>query len=754
MSLDAVLDRLDGVRKNGKGYAAICPAHPDRNPSLSISSGEDDRVLLTCHAGCSFNDIVKAMGLEPKDLFAPSSGNGGIRPATNKEERPAPEPIADAVVDRLHEALSEKARHYLCKERMLTQEVVDHYQLGMEERNEEKRITIPIRDAQGQVRDIRRWLAPERRTPNSPKMLHWKSGYGAPRLFPEDQLECDELVACEGELDALALIGHGIAAVTLTASADTTFDDSTARRFHGKTVTILMDKDEPGRKGARKRADALVSFAKEVRIASWADDREKGWDVTDELKEHGIESVRDILAAAVPYESEEPSAPSVEKVKPFPTEGLADSIRRLIEEGAAAMQCAPDLIGVPLLVAVGAAIGNSRRLRLKKGWEERSALYAAPIAAPGGAKTHAYNLALEPVHHEANQLRRQYEQEKAAHEAECAQRPEKEKGPRPERPTMKRVVISDATVEAVAPILQQNPRGVLLGREELSGFAQSLNAYKGGKGADRQFYLSTWNGVSTSVDRKKQDEPLFLEEPFLAIAGTIQPDCVRALLHEARWDDGFLDRFLFAFPDYQPVREWTEAVVSDTTKQAVGDVFQRLYRLEMGVDGPEVLVLDDEAKHLWVEWFNHTQRELRDVPETLRGAWSKMPNQCGRLILICHLCRWAAGEADDASIVDVSSVASGTLLAEYFKSHARRVLHVLNEGEEEAMRRRVADWIIRKGNTGLRPRDVVAARIPGIEKADAARELLESLVERGSGEWRPSPSTPSGQRKADLFFLL
>jgi hypothetical protein len=288
----------------------------------------------------------------------------------------------------------------------------------------------------------------------------------------------------------------------------------------------------------------------------------------------------------------------------------------------------------------------------------------------------------------------------------------------------------------------------------LSGFAQAMNAYKGGKGADRQFFLSAWSGVPSSVDRKKQDEPLFLEKPFLAITGTIQPDCVRALLHESMWDDGFLDRFLFAFPDVRPVREWTEAVVNDDAKEAVGRVFEKLYALPMEENSPRPLVMDEDAKRLWVSWFNETQNELREVSETLRGAWAKMPAHCGRLILICHLCRWAAGEVGNADVVDQASVAQGTLLTEYFKSHARRVMHVLGEGEEEQEIRKIINWIKRRDNLGVKPGDVVAARIPGIKKAKEARNLLDMLVESGRGEWRTPSSDLSGQSKSEVFFLL
>lgn len=47
-----------------------CPNHDDRNPSLSVSEGDDQRVLLHCHTGCETEEIVHALGLEMRDLFA------------------------------------------------------------------------------------------------------------------------------------------------------------------------------------------------------------------------------------------------------------------------------------------------------------------------------------------------------------------------------------------------------------------------------------------------------------------------------------------------------------------------------------------------------------------------------------------------------------------------------------------------------------------------------------------------------------
>jgi len=67
--LQAFLDRLERVRKSGRGYTAKCPAHEDRTASLSITAGDDGRILLHCFASCSAAEVVAATGLTLADLF-------------------------------------------------------------------------------------------------------------------------------------------------------------------------------------------------------------------------------------------------------------------------------------------------------------------------------------------------------------------------------------------------------------------------------------------------------------------------------------------------------------------------------------------------------------------------------------------------------------------------------------------------------------------------------------------------------------
>ena len=71
MTLEELLGKLDGVRRSGRGYVARCPAHDDRHPSLSVSAGDEQPIVLHCHTNqCTPDDIMAALGLSTADLAA------------------------------------------------------------------------------------------------------------------------------------------------------------------------------------------------------------------------------------------------------------------------------------------------------------------------------------------------------------------------------------------------------------------------------------------------------------------------------------------------------------------------------------------------------------------------------------------------------------------------------------------------------------------------------------------------------------
>jgi hypothetical protein len=67
--IELLLSRIQSARRTGKGWSGKCPAHEDRNASLSLAEGTDGRVLLRCFAGCEPLAVVQSLGLELRDLF-------------------------------------------------------------------------------------------------------------------------------------------------------------------------------------------------------------------------------------------------------------------------------------------------------------------------------------------------------------------------------------------------------------------------------------------------------------------------------------------------------------------------------------------------------------------------------------------------------------------------------------------------------------------------------------------------------------
>ena len=105
--LQDILSKLKKVKYIGSGrYMAECPAHQDEKPSLSIVAGDDGRVLLKCHAGCVTEDVVKAIGLEMKDLFS----------AKKRQASPLLLPKKRATVQRSSQVSENKGKKECCSQ--------------------------------------------------------------------------------------------------------------------------------------------------------------------------------------------------------------------------------------------------------------------------------------------------------------------------------------------------------------------------------------------------------------------------------------------------------------------------------------------------------------------------------------------------------------------------------------------------------------------------------------------------------------
>lgn len=461
--------------------------------------------------------------------------------------------------------------------------------------------------------------------------------------------------------------------------------------------------------------------------------------------------------------------PEKPKVEPFPVDVFPDPIRRFLTEVAQSMGLPPDYPGIHTLTLLGGAIGNTRVIELKPGYQQQPNLYTALVADTGTGKSPALDAAFEPIlaiqkEHARKfaDLIEEYELAMRKYQAELAEwkkqkKKDEEPPEEPEQPRMEEVYVTQATLEALLRALKYNNRGLILKADELSGWIRSMNQYKGGKGDDREHYLSLWSGSDIKVNRVRDGgEPLFLPKPFVAVTGNIPPDILPTLEDEEGNEDGFIHRVLMAYPDFQHPVEWTWTGISPGTKAAYSEVFDRLYNLKPvltnGETKPKILTLTDEAKQWWAEWYSIHIREMKDpdFPRRLRGAWAKMPNQLARIALILHMVRVVCGEADETE-VDEISLSRAIQLVKYFKSHARKVYQHLGKSPADKRIEEAVEWIRRHGGV-VKRRDFVTYKIAGCKKNSDVDALFEELKDYGYGTV-VKESPPKGGRPVVIFKL-
>ena len=465
-------------------------------------------------------------------------------------------------------------------------------------------------------------------------------------------------------------------------------------------------------------------------------------------------------------------APERDVFWPFPVEVLPEPVRGFVANSSTAIGCDSSFVALPLLSALAAAIGNTRRIQLKRGWAEPCIVWTAIVGESGTLKTPAYKLVLQLLRDLQGKAMKEYAAAQQAYDTEllhyekelAAWKRSKSGGEppaKPEPPHAERMVVSDITIEALAPILLNNPRGVLLACDELAGWIGSFDRYVSGKGgADAAHWLSMHNGESIIVDRKTgTPRTIYVPSASVSVTGGIQPGVLdRALGYEHR-ESGLLARLLLAMPPRRPKR-WTEAEISPLSEAAMLAIFERLRELqftysENGEPRPVVVSLTPEAKEAWITFYNAHAEEHADLTGDLSAAWSKLEGYAARLALVVHFIRWAAEDPTlaDPDAVDAVSIAAGVELSRWFGNEARRVYAALGESDEDRDRRRLVEWIERHGG-GVTVRELTHGLWQYRGKADAAREALEGLAKAGFGRWVPPPPDPNGGRPSPRFELF
>lgn len=715
-AVDKVISALDASgcrpKRSGAGFRALCPAHEDRNPSLSVSEGSDGRALVRCHAGCGVGDIAGALGLEVADLFADEPV--GKRSRLSRSRGAA----------RTRTAAASPQRASLPK-------VASIWQAAMPASLGKPSMFWEYHGADGAlVGVVARWDRPDGGKEIRPATLAPGGGWLA-QAMPEPRplynlpaviAAAGVILVVEGEKCAAALVSLGLTATTAAGGAQAA-DKSDWSPLAGKRVVILPDHDEAGedyaRDVARLAAKAGTTSVLVCRLANHWPPCPAGGDVADWIEGRGDAAepadIRTALEAIIAKGEPVPAAAIEEPADegddlvwtPFPVDALPEPLATFVNEAAAAIGVDPSMIALPLLAMVAGAIGNTRRLVVKSGWKVPPILWTAVISESGSGKTPAFRAVTQFTDfaqtkaflaHEAAVA--EYETAMTNYELQLKDRakrggtaPEK-----PEKPVARRFVVNDTTVEALMPILRDNPRGVVLGADELAQWFTSHDAYRasGRAGVDRPKWLSMFDAGPVTCDRKTSGT-IHVPSAAVSITGGVQPAILRTLLTPDNMTSGLVARFMLAMPP-RLVMRWSENTISFATMDEVANLFGLLIdglpAGDIATDGAKELDLNMEAK----DEFRRFAEDIYSQQATASGAaaamLSKLTSLAGRLALVIHVARQAGREPTLGDRVDIDSIRRGIAIARWAGAEQQRVYRLLvaDGGVDEA-----ADDAVRLG---------------------------------------------------------
>lgn len=404
-----------------------------------------------------------------------------------------------------------------------------------------------------------------------------------------------------------------------------------------------------------------------------------------------------------PWEPREDLPPGLPEVPSLPPEMIPAPLRTWLE-GIAKRACAPlEMLVCPTIASLGALVGRKVGI-LPSRYDDYLVvpnIWGGIIARPGAMKT--YDIEQGAVHLKrlAAVAHDRFEAEREEMEAHCDRIEAEIAGTKEEMKKAskrhgdlddlekhladlkrelkdatvveRRYLTQDATIEKLGELLNENPDGILVLRDELAGWLRTLD--KPGREGDREFYLEGWNGTGGYTFDRIQRGTVHIPAVCLSIFGGIQPGKLSKYIQDAMSEsggaDGLLQRLqLIVWPDglgaWQKADHWPD---NDAKNRAfkVFEFIDTLKPTELGVkceDGSIPAVrFTPEAQDIFDVWRDELENRLRSVELTSTPAFeshlSKYRSLMPSLALLFHLVDVAAEFPEPESEVATSGT-SGT----------------------------------------------------------------------------------------------
>jgi hypothetical protein len=461
-----------------------------------------------------------------------------------------------------------------------------------------------------------------------------------------------------------------------------------------------------------------------------------------------------------------------------------------ISDIATRSQCPIDFVAVGALSALASVVGRSVAIRPKKhdDWTVVPNLWGLVIGRPGIMKSPALGEALKPLQRLVADAHEAYREELKAFEFEQV-KVEAQKSVLKERlkkavrdggdvdalqaqfdaldlepPTERRYLVNDTSIEKLGELLNQNPNGLLVFRDELAGFLNMMD--REGHEGDRAFYCEAWNGSGAFVYDRIGRGTVRIEAACVSLLGGLQPGPLHSYLREVfgsgATDDGLIQRFqLLVFPDttstWTNIDRWPDA----EAKTRAFEIFRQLAHgdpLDLGAhqdahgDLP-YLRFTPEAQVRFDGWRSALETHLRQAGEhpVLVSHLAKYRSLMPSLALLFHLAdcvvKGAGGPVSDAA------AERAVTWTTYLKAHARRVYESVTAGPKVAAARLATE--IQAGKLS-NPFTARTARLKGWTGLQDPEEVAAAIAVLEEMHWlRPVevPPTAKGGRRTVTYWI-
>ena len=382
-----------------------------------------------------------------------------------------------------------------------------------------------------------------------------------------------------------------------------------------------------------------------------------------------------------------------------------------------------------LLVAVSTAIGNAVNIRIRGGWISNPALYMILVGRPGMGKTPPLDFVFHPIRkHDAKAIKQfKLEMEQYNNLIEKNKGKKENITPLPDKPILRRTIISDFTPEALMRALDDNHRGIVVYVDEIMGMFNAVNQYSRGQLIEQ--LLTAFSGKPLDISRCSMLVPIHIEYPFINIVGTMQTTRMHELIEKGYKENGLLDRIIFVYPSSQEISDWqldedSSFASFERHSNMWESIINKVIDLPFTDNGNVQSILDfsSEAKAYFTNWRNNAIRAVNQIQDDglVDSRVIKTPMITARLALVLQILRWACGEVHK-DFVDIDSTKSAIALSEYFESCYADIQKYMLRESIEPQKKELLDCLSATFTTS----DAIQA---GKEDGLSERSVMYSLV--------------------------